>query len=60
MAKMNNRNFIGMDINEVYVALSNERLDTVVPYTNINQNTKTKYIVSREKTLASRKKKTKE
>lgn len=60
MAKMNNRNFIGIDINEEYVKLSNERINNVIPYTNINQNTKTKYIVSREKTLGSRKKKTKE
>jgi len=56
MAKLNNRNFIGIDINEEYVDISNKRVD-VQPYTKDSPNEKLKYIISREQILASRKKK---
>lgn len=58
MAKMNNRNFIGIDINQEYVDISNKRID-VEPYTIENPNEKLKYIISREQILANRKKKSK-
>lgn len=59
MAKKNNRNFIGIDIVENYVDISNLRVDKVVPYTKENPNPKVKFIVSREETLAKRKNKKK-
>jgi len=55
MAKMNNRNFIGIDINEEYVKLSEQRVNKTKPYTDKNPNEKIKFIVSREETLAKRK-----
>lgn len=58
MAKMNNRNFIGIDINEKYIKISNKRID-VEPYTNKNPNEKLKFIVSREELLEKRNKKRK-
>lgn len=57
MAKMNNRNYLGIDINEEYVKLSEQRVNLAVPYTPKNPNGKLKYIVSREQTLEKRKKK---
>lgn len=59
MAKLNNRNFIGIDINQEYVDLSNLRIDTVKPYNIENTNDKLKFIVSREETLSKRKNKMK-
>jgi site-specific DNA-methyltransferase (adenine-specific) len=58
MAKMNNRNFIGIDINQEYVDISNKRIE-VEPYTEDNPNPKLKFIISREQILANRKKKKK-
>jgi len=58
MSKMNNRNFIGIDINEEYVEISNKRVD-IKPYTNDSPNEKLKFIISREQILANRKKKEK-
>ena len=55
MAKKNNRSFIGIDINQEYCDLSNLRLEKVIPYTISSPNPKTKFIVSREETLAKRK-----
>jgi site-specific DNA-methyltransferase (adenine-specific) len=57
MAKLNNRNFIGIDINEEYVNLSKQRIEMVVPYTAENPNPKSKFIVSREEILEKRKQK---
>lgn len=58
MSKMNNRNFIGIDINQEYVDISDKRVD-VESYTNSNPNPKVKLIISREQILANRKKKDK-
>ncbi len=55
MAKMNNRNYLGIDINEEYVVLSNKRVNLVKPYTKENLNPKSKFIVSREDTINKRK-----
>jgi len=59
MSKLNNRNFIGIDIDEEYVAISNRRVDEVVPYSVDNLNEKLKFIVSREEILANRARKKK-
>lgn len=56
MAKLNNRNYIGIDINEEYVNLSQRRVDSVTPYTNEEPNPKVKFILSKEDALAKRKK----
>ena len=56
MAKLNNRNYIGIDINEEYVSLSQRRVDSVTPYTNEEPNPKVKFILSKEDALAKRKK----
>ena len=56
-AKKNNRNYIGIDINQEYVDLTNSRLEKVIPYTIEEPNEKNKFIVSREETLSKRKKK---
>jgi site-specific DNA-methyltransferase (adenine-specific) len=56
MAKLNNRNYIGIDINQEYVDLSIERLEKVVSYTLENTNPKLKYVISREEILNKRKK----
>jgi len=57
MAKMNNRNFIGIDINEEYVKLSEQRINNTVAYGNTNPNEKLKFVISREKILEKRKNK---
>ena len=57
MAKMNNRKYIGFDINQEYIDIVNQRLNLVIPYTQENPNPKSKFIVSREETLSRRKKK---
>lgn len=54
-AKKNNRNYIGIDINEEYVDLCNSRLEKVIPYSNIEKNDKCKFIISREEILQKRK-----
>lgn len=56
MAKMNNRNYIGIDINEEYVSLSEERIKNVKVYTVKEPNPKVDFIVSRE-TMQKKKKK---
>jgi site-specific DNA-methyltransferase (adenine-specific) len=58
MAKMNNRNFIGIDINQEYVDISNKRIE-VTPYTKENPNEKLKFLISRETILSKRKRKNK-
>ena len=60
MAKMNNRNYLGIDINEEYAILSRKRVANVKNYAEDKPNPKTKFIVSREETLSKRKKKIKE
>lgn len=57
MAKLNNRNFIGFDINEEYVNISNKRIENVIPYNNDNPNPKSKFILTREDALSKRKNK---
>lgn len=56
MAKMNNRNYIGIDINDEYVSLSEERIKNVKVYTVKEPNPKVDFIVSRE-TMQKKKKK---
>lgn len=55
-AKMNNRNFIGIDIVEKYVDIANLRVSKTNSYTKENPNPKLSFIVSREEILAKRKK----
>jgi DNA modification methylase len=45
MAKLNNRNFIGIDISKEYIKLANKRIENLIPYNKINENPKTKFIV---------------
>lgn len=55
MAKKNNRNYIGLDINQEYINISNKRVN-VISYNEENPNTKIKFIVSRDEILEKRKK----
>lgn len=57
MAKMNNRNFIGIDLNQEYVDIAEKRIKDVVAYDKTNPNPKNEFILSREDALAKRKKK---
>jgi DNA modification methylase len=57
MAKLNNRNYLGIDINQEYVNISIERVTNVVPYTNENPNPKCKFLLSKEDALSKRKNK---
>jgi site-specific DNA-methyltransferase (adenine-specific) len=57
MAKMNNRDYIGIDINEEYVDLCNRRVENVVPYTEEQPNLKNSFLISKEQILQNRKKK---
>lgn len=45
MAKLNNRNYIGFDINQEYIEIANQRIINVLPYTEEEPNPKTKFIV---------------
>lgn len=45
MAKLNNRNYIGFDINQEYIKIANQRTSDVIPYTEETPNPKTKFIV---------------
>jgi site-specific DNA-methyltransferase (adenine-specific) len=45
MAKLNNRRFIGFDLNEEYINISNQRVGEVVPYTEENPNPKSIFVV---------------
>lgn len=56
MSKLNNRNFVGIDINQEYVELSNRRIQSITPYTSENPNAKTKFILSKKDALEKRKK----
>ena len=53
MAKMNNRKYIGIDIIQEYVDISNKRVEDAIPYPD--GNPKSKFILSREKALDNRK-----
>lgn len=55
MAKLNNRIYIGIDLNEEYVNISEKRVE-VTPYTKDNPNEKVKFLVSREENLERRRK----
>ena len=55
MAKINNRNFVGIDINPEYVDLCHRRVDGITKYTEENPNPKKEFIMSREEMLSSRK-----
>jgi len=55
MAKINNRNFIGIDINKEYVDISNKRILNVIPYTIDNPNPKSKFLLNRDVALSKRK-----
>lgn len=55
MAKINNRNFVGIDINPEYVDLCHRRVDGISQYTKENPNPKKEFIMSREEMLSSRK-----
>lgn len=56
MAKLNNRKYIGIDINQEYVNISKRRVEEVIPYDNLNKNPKLQFILTREDALAKRKK----
>jgi site-specific DNA-methyltransferase (adenine-specific) len=45
MAKINNRNYIGFDINQEYIDIANQRIRGVIPYTEETPNPKTKFVV---------------
>lgn len=47
MAKLNNRKFIGLDINEEYIEISNQRVKEIISYSDENPNPKTKFVVSK-------------
>jgi site-specific DNA-methyltransferase (adenine-specific) len=47
MAKLNNRNYIGFDINQEYIDIANQRINGVTPYTKETPNPKTNFIVSK-------------
>ena len=55
MAKLNNRKYVGIDINQEYVNLCERRVESVEPYNETNPNPKDKFIVSREEMLEKRK-----
>jgi site-specific DNA-methyltransferase (adenine-specific) len=57
MAKLNNRNFVGIDINQEYVDLSEKRVNNITPYTNESPNPKSKFILSKKDALLKRKSK---
>lgn len=57
MAKMNSRNFIGIEINEDYKNLSLRRVAEAERYTSEFPNEKLKFLVSRDAALAKRRKK---
>ncbi len=59
MSKLNNRNYVGIDIDEQYCELSKKRVENVKPYTEITPNPKVKYILSKEDALKKRKNKIK-
>jgi DNA modification methylase len=55
MAKLNNRNYVGIDLNEEYVDLSNRRVESIIPYTVDIPNPKSKFLLSKKDALLKRK-----
>jgi DNA modification methylase len=55
MAKMNNRKYIGIDLNQEYIDIAERRLSEVKPYDVTNPNPKSSFILTREDALAKRK-----
>jgi site-specific DNA-methyltransferase (adenine-specific) len=55
MAKLNNRNYVGIDINEEYVTLSERRVESIIPYTEETPNPKKEFLHSKEELLRKRK-----
>jgi site-specific DNA-methyltransferase (adenine-specific) len=47
MAYLNNRNFIGFDINEDYIRIANQRISGITPYTIENPNPKIDFLVKK-------------
>ena len=56
MSKLNNRNFIGIDINEEYINISDKRVRDIISYNTTNPNPKSKYIETKESRLKRRQK----
>ena len=54
MAKMNNRNYLGFDLNQEYVDISQRRVNEAEVYTEENPNPTSKFIVTREEMLEKR------
>jgi site-specific DNA-methyltransferase (adenine-specific) len=48
MAKLNNRNFIGFDINQEYISIANRRVDQIIPYNQDNPNPKSGFIMKKK------------
>lgn len=55
MAKLNNRNYVGIDLNEEYVDLSNRRVENLTPYSLKTPNPKSKFLLSKKDALLKRK-----
>ena len=55
MAKLNNRRYIGIDIDEEYVALSKKRIQDIVPYNSENPNSKEKFITVKKVNIPKQK-----
>jgi site-specific DNA-methyltransferase (adenine-specific) len=55
MAKINNRNYLGIDVNQEYVDLCNRRVESVVPYSDETPNPKKEFITSKTELLEKRK-----
>jgi site-specific DNA-methyltransferase (adenine-specific) len=55
MAKLNNRNYVGIDLNQEYVDLSNKRVENLTPYNEETPNPKVKFLLSKEDALLKRK-----
>jgi site-specific DNA-methyltransferase (adenine-specific) len=55
MAKLNNRNYVGIDINEEYVTLSERRVESIIQYSEETPNPKKKFLHSKEELLCKRK-----
>lgn len=56
MAKLNKRNFIGIDINQEYVDIAKQRISKVIPYHGEKINPKSKFLVNRDDVLSKRRK----
>lgn len=55
MAKANNRNFFGIDINEEYVNLAKKRIENVFIYNLEHPNPKSEFLLSKKSALENRK-----